>query len=204
MFMNKENSPICKIESGQKQIKIPVDGQLSKKGTIVKNTSTAGEIDYSIAGLVDSINKAGFKSNYSCSGLKKDHPNREIKPDGGYISFLIQENELDAIAWIKNVAHRFNLTVEQTKISKRPALVVRIDKDREGNSLTDRIRIANGSVEGRETISEHTYGAFTKDLEDILVRCGGLIYDTDEKIEAVWKKFCTMLLPDANIIKNAG
>jgi hypothetical protein len=203
--MNKENSPICKIESGQKQIKIPVDGQLSKKGTIVKKTSTAGEIDYSIAGLVDNINKAGFKSIYSCSGLKKDHPNREIKPDGGYISFLIQENELDAIAWIKNAAHRFNLTVEHTKISKKPALVVRIDKDREGNSLTDRIRIANGSEsENCETISEHAYGAFTKDLEDIIERCGGLIYDTDEKIEAVWKKFCSMLLPDTNIIKNAG
>ncbi|MDF3001416.1 MAG: hypothetical protein K0Q48_1535 [Bacillota bacterium] len=204
MFMNKENSPICKIKSNQKQIKIPVDGQLSKNGTIVKNTSTAGEVDYSIANLVDGINKAGFKSVYSCSGLKKDHPNRETKPGGGYISFLIQDNELDAIAWIKNAAHRFNLSVEQTTINSKPALVVRIDKDKEGNSLTDRIRIANESGEDAcMGFKTRPYGAFTKDLEDIILRCGGLIYDTDEKIEAVWRKFCSMLLPGTRI-KNAG
>lgn len=204
MFMNKENSTICTIKSDQKQIKIPVDGQLSKNGTIVKNTSTAGEVDYSIANLVDGINKAGFKSVYSCSGLKKDHPNCEIKPGRGYISFLIQDNELDAIAWIKNAAHRFNLSVEHTTIKNKPALVVRIDKDKEGNSLTDRIRIANGSEEDVcMDIKTRPYGAFTKDLEDIIRRSGGLIYDTDEKIEAVWRKFCSMLLPGTSI-KYAG
>ncbi|QOX62539.1 hypothetical protein FRZ06_03865 [Anoxybacterium hadale] len=204
MFMNKENSPICKIKSDQKQIKIPVDGQLSKKGTIVKKTSTAGEIDYSIANLVDGINKAGFKSVYSCSGLKKDHPNCEIKPGGGYISFLIQDNDLDAITWIKNAAHRFSLSVEHTYINNKPALVVRIDKDKEGNSLTDRIRIANESGDHASgDFKNRPYGAFTKDLEDIIQRCGGLIYDTDEKIEAAWRKFCSMLLPGISI-KNAG
>lgn len=204
MFMNKVNSPICEIKSRPKQIKIPVDGQLSKKGTIVKHTRNAGEIDYSIASIVDTINDAGFRSIYSCSGLKKDHPNRDIRADGGYISFLIRDNDMDAIAWIKNVANRLNLTVEHMTIRKSPALMIRIDKDKEGNSLMDRIRIANGSMgEVWEDEKKRPNGAYTKDIEAIIERAGGLLYDTDEKIEAVWKKFCSMLLLGSSI-KNAG
>ena len=195
MFMNKENCPVCKMSPGPKQIKIPVDGQLSKKGTVVRKTKAAGEVDYSIAGIIESLNEAGYKSTYSCSGLKKDHPFKDVKPDGGYISFLIHENGMKALSFIKKAAVRLNLTVEERQHSSEPALVVRIDKDHAGNSLLDRIRIANECGSERHGSDyKRSFGAFTKDLEAIIKNSGGLIYNTDDQIEAVWLKFRDLLL----------
>ncbi len=193
--MLKENNAVYEMKAPQKQINIPVDGQLSNKGTVIKRTNAVGEVDYSIADIVEKINRAGFVSKYSCSGLMKDHPFKGVKPDGAYISFLYDENEDDRIRAIENAAETLDLTVERSRFSRRPALVVRVDKDRTGKSLSDRIKMANQMV-GMFHISgcNTAYGACTRDLELVLKRNGGLIYDSDEKIEAVWKAFCDLLL----------
>lgn len=195
MLMSKKNITVHEVKSNLKQIKIPVGGQLSKKGTVIRDCDSEKEIDYSISEIVESINKAGFKSKYSCSGLKKDHPFKDVKHDGAYISFLHRDNSVNVLDIIKNAALRLNMTVEQCRINQRPALVIRIDKDKIGSSLSDRMKTANEL--GRRICGGHSrqpYGACTRDLEAVLTRNGGLFYDSDEKIEAVWKKFCEMLL----------
>lgn len=194
MFMSKENNFKCDITPGLKQIKIPVDGQLSKKGTIIKDLDAVREIDYSISEIVERINNAGFRSVFSCSGLKKDHPYKDVNRDGAYIGFLYQDNDLKALTLIRRVADRLNLTVEQCILNNRLALVVRIDKDKAGNSLTDRIRMANEARTVYCSSFKQPQGAGTKDLEAIIKKSGGLIYDSDEKIETVWKKFGNMLI----------
>ena len=195
MFTRTASNTIHEVINDSKQIKIPTDGQLSKKGTIIKNTKAEKEIDYSIAEIVEDLNDAGFVTKYSCSGIKKDHPLKDVKHDGGYISFLYQENEAEALAFIKKIALKLNLTVEHSKISQNPALIVRIDKDKAGNSLSDRITIANtGRNDASGKDGNGPYGAFTKDLDAIINKNGGLIYDSDDKIVAVWKRFCGMLL----------
>lgn len=195
MFMSKENNLRHDLKSNQKQIKIPEDGQLSKEGTVVKDISIAKEVDYSIAEIVGNINQAGFKSIFSCSGLKKDHPLKDVKQDGAYISFLNQDNDTETLAFIRKAATHLDLTAEECRINRLPALLVRIDKDIKGNSLSDRIRIANESISYVYSYNrKRPYGACTKDLEIILQQNGGLVYDTDEKIQAVWKKFEEILL----------
>jgi hypothetical protein len=195
MFMSKVTTSIHEVNPDPKQIMIPYDGQLSKNGTVTKSTSAAGEVDYTIAPVVDKINHAGFISQFSCSGLKKDHPFKTVNPDGAYISFLYEENDSRALTLIEKAAMSLNLTVEYCKISRRPALIVRIDKDRSGNSLSDRIRTASKNIAGRYGQNlRKSFGACTKDLQLIINRNGGLIYDTDEKIEAAWKKFANVLL----------
>ncbi|MBR0596938.1 hypothetical protein [Sinanaerobacter chloroacetimidivorans] len=195
MFMSKDSNSTHVSKTSLKQIKVPQDGQLSKKGTVTKDTRTANEIDYSIAEIVEKINHAGFISKFSCSGLKKDHPYNDVKHDGAYISFLRQDNDTEALAFIKKAAISLHMTVEHCIISRRPALVVRIDKDKAGNSLSDRIKMANETMDHIYGYhSKRPYGAYTKDLEAIISRSGGLIYDSDEKIETVWKKFGDLLL----------
>ena len=196
MFTSNEPTALREIKPDQKQRKIPVDGQLSKKGTVIKNTKFAEEIDYSIADIVEKINKAGFKSKFSCSGLKKDHPFKDVNYDGGYISFFHHENNLEALAFIEETAKSLRLTAEYCSISRLPALVIRIDKDNAGNSLADRIRLVNERKNGNISYesSKESFGAFTKDLDTMIKKNGGLIYDSDEKIESVWKRFHELLL----------
>ena len=195
VFMSRISTSVHENRPDPKQIKIPDDGQLSKNGTVIKSTKTAEEVDYSIAEIVEKINNAGFISKFSCSGLKKDHPLIDVKPDGAYISFLYQDNEAKALNLIEKAAAILDMTVEYCKMSRSSALVVRIDKDKAGHSLSERIRIAAKNVNSR--IGEDlrgSFGACTEDLEAVTRKNGGLIYDTDEKIETVWKKFGNMLL----------
>lgn len=195
MFMRNSTHAFHEVKSNPKQIKIPEDGQLSKKGTVVKNTDTEQEIDYTIAEIIKKINQAGFQSNFSCSGLKKDHPIKDVKHDGAYISFLQRDNDSEALNIIQSAALKLNLTVEQSRIDRDSALIVRIDKDNKGRSLSDRINMANEAVKRLCFIgSEPHRGANTRDLEIVLRRNGGLLYDSDEKIEAVWRKFGDLLL----------
>lgn len=195
MFMRNSTQAIHEVKSNPKQIKIPEDGQLSKKGTVIKNTDTEQEIDYTIAEMIKKINQAGFQSKFSCSGLKKDHPVKDVKHDGAYISFLHRENDGEALNLIESVASRLNMTVESGTIGQHAALIVRIDKDREGRSLSERIHMANEAVKKRYcTGIKQQQGAYTSDLEAILNRNGGLIYDSDEKVETVWRKFADILL----------
>jgi len=193
VFMSKVAASIHEINPDPKQIKIPYDGQLSKHGTVIRRTRAAEEVDYSIAPIVDRINHAGFITQFSCSGLKKDHPLKTVSPDGAYISFPYEENNPRALNLIEKAAMSLNLTVESSRLSRNPALIVRIDKDRSGNSLTGRIGIAGKTLNGNNN-SGGSFGACTKDLQTIIKRNGGLIYDTDEKIEAVWRRFANLLL----------
>jgi hypothetical protein len=195
MFTSKETVTLREIKPDQKQINIPADGQLSKKGTVIKNTKFADEVDYSIADIVESINKAGFISKFSCSGIKKDHPLKGVNYDGGYISFFHHDNDRNALAFIEKAAQSLHLTAEYCSISQLPALTIRIDKDKAGNSLSDRIRLAN-EIKNKSVscVSMNSFGAFTKDLDSVIKKSGGLIYDSDEKIESVWRRFCDLLL----------
>ncbi len=195
MFMRNLTTAIHEVKSDPKQIKIPEDGQLSRKGTVIKDNDPEQEIDYTISEMIRKINQAGYRSKFSCSGLEKDHPFKGVKHDGGYISFLHKDNDSKAMNIIRNAASKLNMTVEQSRINQNDALVVRIDKDRTGRSLSDRIHLANEAV--RKIYgggSDQPYGAYTSDLEAVLNRNGGLVYDCDEKIEAVWKKFSDLLL----------
>lgn len=194
MFTSKETLTLREIKPDQKQINIPVDGQLSKKGTVIKNTKFADEVDYSIADIVESINKAGFISKFSCSGIKKDHPLKDVSYDGGYISFFHHDNDRKALAFVEQAAKSLNLTAEYCSISQLPALTVRIDKDKAGNSLSDRIRLANEIKNNMNCSSMEPFGAFTKDLDTVIKKSGGLVYDSDDKIESVWRRFRDLLL----------
>jgi hypothetical protein len=195
VFMSKVAATVHEINPDPKQIKIPYNGQLSKQGTVIRRTRTAEEVDYSIASIVDRINHAGFITQFSCSGLKKDHPLKAVNPDGAYISFPYEENHPRTLNLIEKAAMSLNLTVEYCRMSRNPALIVRIDKDRSGNSLTDRISIAGKTLSGGSgQKTGGSFGACTKDLQNIIKRNGGLVYDTDEKIEAVWKRFANLLL----------
>jgi hypothetical protein len=193
--MSKVDAAIHEFKPDPKQINIPYDGQLSKQGTVVKCTRTSDDVDYSIAAVVEKINQAGFKSKFSCSGLKKDHPFKSVNPDGAYISFLYEENDARALTLIEKAAMSLNMTVEYCRMSRKPAVIVRIDKDRTGHSLSDRIRMAGKEIADRCGITiRNSFGADTKDLQTIIKRNGGLIYDTDEKIETVWNQFVNVLL----------
>lgn len=195
VFMSKVTTSVHEFNPDPKQIKIPYNGQLSKKGTVIKNTRIAQDVDYSIADIVDKINKAGFKSQFSCSGLKKDHPLTNVNPDGAYISFLYEENTAKALTLIEKAAMSLDMTVKYCKISRNPALIVRIDKDKAGKSMYDRIIAANQNANYRHSSDfGNSFGACTKDLDAIIKRNGGLIYDTDEKLETAWKKFGNLLL----------
>jgi len=195
MFMRNNTTAIHEVKSSPKQIKIPEDGQLSKKGTVIKNNDVEQEIDYTIAEIIKKINRAGYITRFSCSGLKKDHPYKDVKHDGGYIGFLRRDNDNKALNIIKNAATKLNMTVEHCRINQHSALMIRIDKDHTGGSLSDRIRLANEAVRKiYGSGSRQPYGAYTSDLEAVLIRNGGLVYDSDEKIENVWRKFGDLLL----------
>jgi hypothetical protein len=62
-----------------------------------------GEIDESIAKYIEYLNKFGYKTIFSCSGLACDH-NNEVKE--GYIYFMCSE---DKVSEIEKISKKLNI-----------------------------------------------------------------------------------------------
>ncbi len=192
--MRNEVYYVCDLQPSQKQRILPQDGQFSQQGNVKKSFFGKNEIDKSIEPLVQWLNQEGFITKYSCSGLKKDHPNKEIRQDGAYICFLYQENDRKKLNLIYKIAGQLRFSVHEKMLGRKRAMVIRIDVDKMGMTLEERMEQANrNSIVIESSFQKTNFGADTSVLNTVLVENGGLIYDTDGKIERAWRRFGILL-----------
>lgn len=81
-----------------------------------------GKIDKSIAGLIQALNKRGYRTLSSCSGLMHEHPHATERLTG-YLSFL-RDKEGEKIL---EICSALNLPVTEGEVYLQPALTVRLD-----------------------------------------------------------------------------
>lgn len=85
-----------------------------------------GEIDKSIASFVEALNRRGFATLSSCSGLSKEHPNKKARMSG-YLSFLNEGAEY--LLSIKEICKELKLPCEEGKAYFKPSLTVQFIGD---------------------------------------------------------------------------
>jgi len=96
-------------------------------GVKVRNTYFAKDIDAGLADVLTKINKAGFKTAQSMSGLKEDYQGKakdRYSPDG-YIGFWKSDLKSGQEEKIRQAAKKANLPVYDSKIYFDDAVTVR-------------------------------------------------------------------------------
>lgn len=90
-----------------------------------------GKIDQSISGLIEILNRKGFITLASCSGLKSDHDDKDLS--SGYISFDLEKSGQKLNVLIK-IAERLEwISVEEGDCYFRKAITLRFQGEDEND-----------------------------------------------------------------------
>jgi hypothetical protein len=81
-----------------------------------------GEIDKSIAPFIEKLNKKGFSTLASCSGILKEHPKQSDRMSG-YLSFLNEGQEY--LSFIRDTCEELSIPCEESEAYFKPSLTVR-------------------------------------------------------------------------------
>lgn len=81
-----------------------------------------GKIDRSIADFVEELNRNGYQTLSSCSGVRLEHP-KNAEPASGYLSF-IQDNRANQI---EGVCRELGFSIREGEVYLKPALTVVIE-----------------------------------------------------------------------------
>jgi len=102
-------------------------------------------VDSGLAVALFELNRNGFKSMQSMSGLKEDYQGKgkERYSDNGYIAFLKQENNFSELRVIKSIAEESKLPYSEGAIFGIPSVEVRTGITNAGVS-TNQVRIEAG------------------------------------------------------------
>ncbi|PLS19544.1 hypothetical protein CVD28_03760 [Bacillus sp. M6-12] len=82
-----------------------------------------GLIDLSIAPFIQKLNKEGYETLASCSGLMKEHPKTKSDRLSGYLSFL--NNGGEHLSLIKKICDELELPCQESQAYFKPSLTVR-------------------------------------------------------------------------------
>lgn len=115
---------------------------LDNMGVLVRDTSIAKGIDAGIADCIEKINKAGFKTCQSMSGLKRDYPSGKRYSGDGYIGFYKDDLKPGQGEQIRAAAKSAKLPIFDSAIFFAPALVVRVGITKNDESARDLLKKA--------------------------------------------------------------
>ena len=114
----------------RKQLAQSLGKNLKKAGLNPLETEVKGigKVDQGVARLISTLNKRGYRTAYSCSGLEEDHRDDTENCTGGYISWIKEWLTPKQITKIKDAAKHAGMDIVDRKklneIDVRPDILV--------------------------------------------------------------------------------
>jgi hypothetical protein len=168
---------------------------------LVVDGKSWGWVDAGLAEVLERINKAGYQSAQSCSGLQRDHEHKQTTT-GGYISWFASDLNEEQVEAIEVAASKAGLVCKHSDLFFAPAISVRAEWLKDGSSTEDARLEASAKTNAEWGVDKRPdderamawlkrQGALW--LEGIKQR-GGLAINTDEAQERAWTDFADALL----------
>jgi len=165
-------------------------------------------VDYSIAGTLQTLNSFGFHTIQSCSGVKADHPNNGCEHTNGYIAFFKKDLSSQQIHKLGKAAQAANLALiidpDDVGIGSghglglffTPGVYVRTSITKDGTTRKNIIRQANKLTDKefgkRDETGTNWLGWMDyrdNKEKELIKQHGGWRFTTDTQVRNAWSKF---------------